>query len=539
MIAPRLTMSRRATLGRAALLLPVFVALLVLVLPRQAVAATPRDVPPPPSTIAAPGQTPAGSVVHASVSQARQAALAAPAAAPDAPTPPPTVPPPPMSTPPATPTGTPTLPPNSSGTNLSASPGDGLPKAQIALDGTGFEHDHDIQLRWDNGTSMSSASGQSAPRTDGNGHFYVKVLIPDSAAVGGNEVSATDGKSTAYTLVKVDTPTTNTDDGFCFDLLGAHVCIPTPSSILFGIAQLIEHYWGNLFTAVTYPFDLALTYAPDLASQSQFSSLQMVQQELSKAAGPLLVFFLTIGVLAGYLTAIGRGQFQALITPIGRAIFVTGVIAGYENIMSTGFKIVGGLTSAVNGIHVGQADTGFDALGKAFGTITDLLTIVGIAKMFVVIVGVVLSAIAVVIRYTALGYLDLLYIIGPVCLVTYISPQFSFIARWWWRTTMGLALYPLAYALVLKVIANVLTITTDVSGAVTGQVFNQTGGLVASLAALGLVLMIYRVPGMVGSLAGAGAGFFGSAASAVTDAGIAASISLATRGIGNKIPLLK
>jgi len=159
--------------------------------------------------------------------------------------------------------------------------------------------------------------------------------------------------------------------------------------------------------------------------------------------------------------------------------------------------------------------------------------------MVVVIVGIILSAIAVVIRYTALGYLDLLYIIGPVCLVTYISPQFSFVARWWWRTTLGLSLYPVAYALVLKIIANVLTITTDVNGLVTGRAFDQASGPASALAALGLVLMIYRVPGMVGSLAGAGAGFFGSAASAVTDAGIAAAVSLATRAASNKIPFLK
>jgi len=536
MITPRPTMPRRATLGRAALLLPLFVALLVL--PRQAVAATPRDVPPPPPTIAAPGQTPAaaGPAVHVSVSQARQAALAAPAAAPDAPTSPPTVPPPPTPTPPATPTGTPTLPPNSSGTNLSLSPTHGLTDTVLAVNGTGFVGNADIHLHWD-GRSQDLVS---PPTTDGNGHFYISVTIPRDAGVGGNEIAATDGHKAAYALVTVDSPTTNTpDEGLCVDVLGAHLCIPTPSSILYGIAQLIEHYWGNLFTVVTAPFDHALTYAPDLASQSQFSSLQMVQQELSKAASPLLVFFLTIGMLAGYLTAIGRGQFQELLAPIGRAIFVTGAIAGYEDIMSLGFKMVAGLTSAVNGIHVGQADTGFDALGKAFGTITDLVTIAGMVKMVVVIVGIILSAIAVVIRYTALGYLDLLYIIGPVCLVTYISPQFSFVARWWWRTTLGLSLYPVAYALVLKIIANVLTITTDVNGLVTGRAFDQASGPASALAALGLVLMIYRVPGMVGSLAGAGAGFFGSAASAVTDAGIAAAVSLATRAASNKIPFLK
>ena len=47
--------------------------------------------------------------------------------------------------------------------------------------------------------------------------------------------------------------------------------------------------------------------------------------------------------------------------------------------------------------------------------------------------------------------------------------------------------------------------------------------------------MIYRVPALVASCVGAGSSVFGGAASALTDAGIAAGVSLATRGLGNKV----
>jgi len=352
MIAPRPIVPRRATLARAALLLPLFVALLAL--PGQAGAATPRDIPPPPPTIAVPGQTPAavGPVVrasHASVSQARPAAPLAPAAAPDAPTPPPTVPPPPSPTPPATPTGTPTLPPNSSGTNLSVSPTHGLTGTVLAVNGTGFVDNADIHLHWD-GRSQDLVS--SSPRTDGNGHFYVNVTIPRDAGIGGNEIAATDGHKTAYALVTVDSPTTNTpDEGLCVDALGAHLCIPTPSSIVWGLTQMIAHFWGNVFTLATAGFNPALTSSPDLTKQHSFTDIHMMQTELSKGAGGLLVFFLTIGVLAGYLTAIGRAQFQPLLAPIGRAIFVTGFVAGYDTIMGTAFGAIKDFADGINGLH--------------------------------------------------------------------------------------------------------------------------------------------------------------------------------------------
>ncbi len=83
---------------------------------------------------------------------------------------------------------------------------------------------------------------------------------------------------------------------------------------------------------------------------------------------------------------------------------------------------------------------------------------------------------------------------------------------------------PIGYALVLKVISNLLASDSSFFG---------SGG--NDVQALGLVLMIYRVPAMVGSAVGAGSAVFGSAASAVTDAGIAAGISFATRGAGDKM----
>jgi len=521
MMTPRFTTMRgaRALLGALALL-----PLLALA---QPVAAAPP--PPAPPTIAVPAagaaqpQRPAGAAPA-------QVQAAAPAGPTDVPTPPATVTPTP--TPGLLPTPTPNpVPTSSAGTTLAASPPDGLPKTQIALNGTGFKAGQDVQLRWDQGATLALASGQSSPvKTDGDGHFYTKVLIPDSPAAGGNEIGATVAGKTAYTLVKVDAPTTNTDEGLCFDLLGAHVCIPTPSSIMYGIANNITHFWGNVFSVATAGFNPALTSSPDITKQSAYSGIKSMQHQLSAAAGGLLVFFLTIGALAGYLTAIGRGQFQPLLAPVARAIFVTGFVAGYDTFMSKGFGIIGDFANGINGISVGANETGFDALGHAFGSITSLLSPEVVIKAAIILFGVIISLLAVVIRYLALGYLDLLYTIGPLCLVTYVSPQFSFIARWWWRTTLGLALYPVAYALVLKIIANVLTISNNGF-----NVFDQSSTAIGDLAALGLVLMIYRVPAMVGSLVGAGAGVFGSAASAATDAGIAAGVSLATRGLGDRI----
>jgi hypothetical protein len=449
-------------------------------------------------------------------------ASAQPAAA--APPPPPTVP-----VPTAAPSATPTLPSPPGVANLTLSPTHGVTNTVISVVGDGFQPSTQVRLYWDS----SSSSDLTTAAPDSSGHFFTNVTIPADGTAGGHQIVATNGTQTAYAPLTVDQSATSTnspDDGWCIDIFGAHFCIPTPSSIMYGLANNATNFWGNVFTLATAGFNPALTSSPDITQQSDFSGLESMQQQLSTAAGGLLVFFLTIGALAGYLTAIGRGHFHPLLAPIGRTIFVTGFIAGYDTFMSTVFGIVGALANGINSVSVGASETGFDALGHAFGAITDLLSVEAVIKAGIIVVGVIISLLAVIIRYLALGYLDLLYTIGPLCLVTYVSPQFSFIARWWWRTTLGLALYPAAYALVLKIIANVLTISNNGF-----NVFDQGNNIVGDLAALGLVLMIYRVPAMVGSLVGAGASVFGSAASAATDVGIATGISLATRGVGNKI----
>ncbi len=316
----------------------------------------------------------------------------------------------------------------------------------------------------------------------------------------------------------------------CAELFGARICIPTPTSIMTDLATNVAHFWGDTFAGVTAPFAAILTYSPDLTANGSLSGIRQMQTTLAGLCAALLLFFLTLGTLAAYLSAMGRGTFHELLAPVGRGIVVTGIIAGYTPLMSTAFTLINTLADAINHIPIGASESGFALLGNALGTITDMASPVVVIKAFVVLAALLVSVLAVIVRCTALGFLDLLYIVGPLCLATYLSPQFSFIARWWWRSFFALAMYPVAYALVLKVIANVIISTGGVT-----QIFDQSDNFVSSLASLGLLLMIYRVPALVASCVGAGSSVFGGAASALTDAGIAAGVSLATRGLGNKV----
>jgi len=447
-------------------------------------------------------------------------ALDAPAAAPtdtQTPTATPTATATPTNTPSPTPSPTPKVLPA-----LVLSVNHGITGTALGVEGDHFHPGDQVRLHWDQRPEVLNASD-----ADGGGHVYLSVHIPTNATDGPNEIVGENGSQTAYALVQVDHATTNTvDDGLCVDLFGNQLCIPTPSSIMYGLTNNIAHFWGEAFTTVTAPFAAQLTASPDITNTSdkKLSGIRQMQQALSQACGALLLFFMTIGVLAAWLSLFGRSGFAELLAPIGRAMLVTGIIAGYQPLMGTAFGLLNKLGAAINGLDVGAKTDTFTALGQSLGTIHDFYSPEAVIKGAVIFTALLVCILAVIIRATALGFLDLLYVIGPLCLVTWLSPQFEFLARWWWKTFFGLALYPIGYALVLKVISNLLASDSSFFG---------SGG--NDVQALGLVLMIYRVPAMVGSAVGAGSAVFGSAASAVTDAGIAAGISFATRGAGDKM----
>ena len=85
---------------------------------------------------------------------------------------------------------------------------------------------------------------------------------------------------------------------------------------------------------------------------------------------------------------------------------------------------------------------------------------------------------------------------------------------------------PLGYAVGLKVIAILLA---------GGGPLSEFSGLAATLGALGLLLGLYRVPAIVGSMVGAGGALLGATASTVTNAAVSTSVALATRALGRKI----
>ncbi len=162
-------------------------------------------------------------------------------------------------------------------------------------------------------------------------------------------------------------------------------------------------------------------------------------------------------------------------------------------------------------------------MGPPYYSLATALSPQGFLDALVMILALVLVILSVVVRDFGLAMLGALYLVGPLCMACFVSPYLEMIARAWVKMVISLALWPLGYAVVLKVIAVMLA---------GGGPLSELGGFSAALGALGLILLLYKTPAVVGSFVGSTGAILGAVATSVTDAGIGAALSHGRSALG-------
>ena len=120
------------------------------------------------------------------------------------------------------------------------------------------------------------------------------------------------------------------------------------------------------------------------------------------------------------------------------------------------------------------------------------------AAILLAVVFLLLITAVTVMRLTGLFVLACLYVVAPVCLVTWISPEFKGIARWWFASFVTYSLWGIAYALVLKV--DVILLTTNGGPPDDGTAAGKA--VIAALMGLAGLVALWRVPRIMDSLLG-------------------------------------
>ncbi len=312
--------------------------------------------------------------------------------------------------------------------------------------------------------------------------------------------------------------------GAIFSALGTAV-----NGLLVGLFSPIEHHLSDGFSGLVAPFQHDLTYTPDIPGEVSWGGIRNLETSLQELAATLFFGLLLFGMFARYLEQMGRGDFAQLTSPVRRGVVVTGVIAGYPTIMGWGLGVVNAVAGVINGIPLDAHESAWQAIRGAIYSLHAGLSLQGILDVLVMLLALVLVLLSVVVRDFGLAMLGALYLVGPLCMACYVSPYLEMIARAWVKMTISLALWPLGYAVVLKVIAVMLA---------GGGPLSEVGGFSAALGALGLVLLLYKTPAVVGSFVGSTGAILGAVATSVTDAGIGVAMAGARTAAFKKIPFL-
>jgi len=418
---------------------------------------------------------------------------------------------------------------------LALSATSGLTNTSLVAAGSDFPPNTTVTLYWDGDRhDLGSAD------TDDTGHVRIDVTIPADAATGGHEIRAVGANRTsAVALFTVVAGQGYQDAGgnagsaphyclggliqWCPDLGGlAGAALGAIGGALNGLVVAlfspIEHMFSDQFAALVRPFQDNLTKTPNIPAQDSWAGFRNFQTALQVLAGTLFFGFIVVGMFARYLEQLGVGDFATLTSPLRRAVVVTGLIMGYPQLMEFGFTALNTAADTINHIPLDAHESAWEAVRGAIFAVHDALSFQGVLDVIVMIVAFVFVILSVVVRDFGLGVLGGLYIVGPLCLATYVSPYFDFIAMWWAKTFIALALWSIGYAVGLKLIALMFA---------GGGPMSELGGFSAALGALGLVLMLYKMPALVGSTVGASGAIIGAVASSAADAGLGTAVNAA------------
>ena len=318
---------------------------------------------------------------------------------------------------------------------------------------------------------------------------------------------------------------------WCPDLSGLFNAVgDVINGLIVAVFSPLEHVFSDAYAALVAPFQRDLTYTPNIPHEASWAGLRTFQTNLRELAATVFAGLLLFGMFARYLEQLGRGDFAQLTSPLRRGVVVTGLIAGYPTLMEWVFTLVNGAAGVINGIGLSSHESAGQAVRGAIYSLHTLLSVQGVLDAVLMLAAYVVTLLAVIVREFGLGILGGLYIVGPLCVACYVSPYVEGIATWWAKTFITLTLWPLGYAVALKLIQIMFA---------GGGPMSEMGGLSAALGAFGLVLVLYKMPAILGGILGAAGAVLGSVATSTTDAGIGAAMAAARAVAFNKIPFLK
>ena len=283
---------------------------------------------------------------------------------------------------------------------------------------------------------------------------------------------------------------------FGFAFWPAPLCFD-PSSLIGSLVQGLATIVVGAIGSVTGPLVTLLTDTPDYAGSAHWGQAQAFFAWMRLLAGALVSLLAVLTGILSVLRAAGHAPPALAFAPLTRLGVAVGALLAWPQIMIWWFEGVQITTTAISGFQGTLATDLLSRLAEmAVGAIVGVPLLAIVTALFAVVALVLMIVIGVT-RVVGDMLLLSLYIAGPVTIALWVFPPTAHIARAWVNAFLSVSFWGPAYALVLKVIV-IAVVALPSEPALYGL------DLLPPMMGLGGLIILYRVPRIVGALVGTG-----------------------------------
>jgi len=380
----------------------------------------------------------------------------------------------------------------------------------ISVVGSHFVVNDDVTLHWDSATgpALAPSSGPATIHTDDAGNFATTIVIPTDDAhkhqMGHAVIALAQGKVRALDALTVSYPGQQDDGNFSLGPFSFNIL-----DFIKAIFQAFSSLFSNIIASFFGPILQGLTRTPVLTDATVWPSLDAFTVTMHGLALSLASLFFVIALLRYAMASIVSGDFMDAIGAFRRTVVVLLALIVLPTALPQWFGLINWVSGQITGndptaiASAWSNPPSFPAGSNTGYTHLDELNYAIMQAILAIpfLIGVILVALQ---RLGGIVVLLGFYAMWSVAVVTWISPDFKPIAKWWFVNFVSYSLWGVAYAVVLRIVD--ILLRGDVvqkSGAADAGAQNLiSNAFIHGLIGIASLFVLLKIPGIINAAMG-------------------------------------
>ena len=380
----------------------------------------------------------------------------------------------------------------------------------ISVVGSHFVANDDVTLHWDSATgpALAPSSGPATIHTDDAGNFATTIVIPTDDAhkhqMGHAVIALAQGKVRALDALTVSYPGQQDDGNFSLGPFSFNIL-----DFIKAIFQAFSSLFSNIIASFFGPILQGLTRTPVLTDATAWPSLNAFAVTMHDLALSLASLFFVIALLRYAMASIVSGDFMDAIGAFRRTVVVLLALIVLPAALPQWFGLINWVSGQITGndpTAIASAWSNPPPLpnGQNSGyTTLDQLNYAIMQAILAIpfLIGVILVALQ---RLGGIVVLLGFYAMWPVAVVTWISPDFKPIAKWWFANFVSYSLWGVAYAVVLRIVDILLRgdVVQKSDAADAGAQALISNAFIHGLIGIASLFVLLKIPGIINAAMG-------------------------------------